>query len=388
MKFAVLGGSFDPIHNGHIKLAQAAVEQGYDRVIFVPAFQSPFKTKDQRGSAEARLAMVLASIAGDRRFTADACEIERGLAVPERPSYTIDTLRDIVERYVSGERPGLLLGDDLACDFPSWRDADGISAIATLLVGRRERSEAALPYSHVALKNAVVELSSARVRTTIAAKEAWQELVPEGARRIIEQNGLYGATTTTTTQNDTADDPRSIRHIENRVRLLVPLHRFLHSRNVALHSSDLAERFGLDVDQAYLAGITHDAAKAQSDADIIALAREDGLPFSDAELANPGALLHGRAAAVMLQRDFDIHDADVLNAVRYHTTGRKQEMSPLEKVVYMCDKIESGRHSVARNLREAAFGPTPLDNLDALYDFIRNATNKYLIEHGVKPLWS
>ena len=86
MKYAILGGSFDPVHHWHLETALAVMPLGYDRIILVPAYQSPFKPARQGETAKIRLLMLLSAIPGDRRFTVDACEVRR-----EGISYTIDT---------------------------------------------------------------------------------------------------------------------------------------------------------------------------------------------------------------------------------------------------------------------------------------------------------
>jgi HD superfamily phosphohydrolase YqeK len=93
-------------------------------------------------------------------------------------------------------------------------------------------------------------------------------------------------------------------------------------------------------------------------------------------------MLHGRAAAVLLGERFGIHDAEIADAVRYHTTGR-QGAGALEKIVYLADKIEVGRYTVEQHLRELAFGPTPLNDLDELFDIIYKATIEYLEDRGL-----
>ena len=117
MKLAVLGGSFNPVHVGHLFLADAALAGlDYDRVILVPAFQSPFKIGAEGASPQDRMDMLAASIAGDPRLTIDDCEIRR-----QGVSFTIDTLTDIIARYKPEGKIGLILGDDLVSAFDKWR---------------------------------------------------------------------------------------------------------------------------------------------------------------------------------------------------------------------------------------------------------------------------
>jgi nicotinate-nucleotide adenylyltransferase len=309
----------------------------------------------------------------DRRRTVDACEIKR-----EGISYTIDTLRDISARYPGDGKPALILGDDLSADFPYWKNADHIAKIAKLIIARREQSGAAFPYPHKTLNNELCAISSAQVRALIRCGGAWQHLVPEGPRRIIQERRLYGAAPNPAAPKNPASacGAASLAYIEESVRTSLNVHRFLHSRNVALHSSDLALRFKLDGQSAYLAGITHDIAKELPLPDMIALAQKDGLPFSPLEVEKP-FMLHGRAAAIILGERFGVKDPAIVEAVRFHTSGAPR-LGPLGKIVYLADKIEAGRTHVDPKLRRLAFGPHALRNLDKLFERVKKATDEYL----------
>ena len=118
--------------------------------------------------------------------------------------------------------------------------------------------------------------------------------------------------------------------------------RTAHSRNVAVFASELAEKFGVDKDKAYLAGFSHDLARDLPEASVRSLAGRDGLPPGDLENKYP-VLLHGRAGAVILSEKFGVTDPDILNAVRWHTSARPG-LSDLEKVIYIADFLEPGRY--------------------------------------------
>ena len=158
MKLAVLGGSFNPIHLAHLHLADSALAAfGFDRVLLVPANISPFKKAPGAAAVSAadRLDMILASIAADPRLAVDDLELRRGGV-----SYTIDTLKEIIRRYKPEGKPGLILGDDLAADFPKWKGAEKIPQIADIIVARRMtgKGEPVFPYPHRTLNNEVMDL--------------------------------------------------------------------------------------------------------------------------------------------------------------------------------------------------------------------------------------
>ena len=134
MRLAVLGGSYNPIHIGHLMLADAvALRYGYDTVAFVPAFLSPFKDGHSGCTAADRLAMAELAIADNPAFYCEPCEIRR-----QGISYTIDTLKFLKEKYPQCEgKIGLIIGDDLLAGLDSWREAARLSDYADIIVGNR-----------------------------------------------------------------------------------------------------------------------------------------------------------------------------------------------------------------------------------------------------------
>jgi nicotinate-nucleotide adenylyltransferase len=342
--------------------------------------------------------MLAASITGDPRLTIEDGEIRR-----EGVSYTIDTLEDLIRRYLPEGKPGLVLGDDLAADFPKWRRAGELAERADIIIARRHFSgDLSYPYPCRQIKNDIMEVSSAAIRERIAGGKAWRSLVPPGARIIIEARGLYGlggaaaggpaektaAPAGEGTAPDFADpaggiSPELAAQLENAARQSLSPGRFLHSRNTALLAWDLCRRFGLDPWAGYLAGISHDLGKPLNEKTLLKLAVRDGMEISKLERKKP-ALLHGRAAAVLLRERFDIHNEDVLEAVAWHTEGNTG-MGALGKVVYIADKIEVSREGVEPELRQAGLagtgplaGGTAEEALDRLFGAVLDETVSFL----------
>ncbi|MBQ1833230.1 MAG: bis(5'-nucleosyl)-tetraphosphatase (symmetrical) YqeK [Treponema sp.] len=117
--------------------------------------------------------------------------------------------------------------------------------------------------------------------------------------------------------------------------------RFQHSVRVAETARRMCEIYGEDGDAGYFAGLAHDMCKDLDDGTLLSLAGHDGQAVSEIERKKP-ALLHGRAAAVKLERDFGVTDRDILQSVAMHTLGG-EGMCPLAKIVFAADKIEPGR---------------------------------------------
>jgi nicotinate-nucleotide adenylyltransferase len=359
MKIAILGGSFNPVHIGHLLLADTALAAlGYDRIILVPAHTSPFKPDAGGASPRDRLDMLAASIPADSRLALDDCEIRR-----EGVSFTIDTLKDIIERYRPWGKPGLILGDDLARDFPRWRSADEIAALADIIIAHRLSAEnIPFPYPHKRLDNEIMKLSSESLRDRIANGDAWTYLVSPGAQFIIRDRGLYGLERSGPGSGDEPDiGVELIAGVETMARSLLSPARFLHSRNVALLARDLCRQFGLDTQAGYLAGIAHDMCKSFPEEELFRLTRRDGRPLSQLEKQKP-SLLHARAGAVLLRERFGVQNRAVLDAIRLHTLA-DPEMGPLAKAVFIADKIEISRERVDPSLRDIAAFPS----LNALF---------------------
>jgi nicotinate-nucleotide adenylyltransferase len=376
VRLAILGGSFNPVHSGHLFLAEAALTAfDYDRVVLVPAFRSPFKDGmgGMEGSAADRIDMLAASIPGDPRLALDNCEIKR-----EGLSYTIDTVIDIEKRYRPEGKPGLILGDDLAADFPKWRRFDELLERADIIVARRVLpEETVFSFPCRQIRNEVMDISSAMIRERIGAGKLWRSLVPAGAAAIIEDRRLYGYG---------SKDPRkgsahsgltkeAVVRVENAARESLSAGRFLHSRNAALLAWDLCRRFGLDPLAGYLAGIAHDLGKPFSGEQLLKMAASDGEEIAALERQKP-SLLHGRAAAVLLRECFGISGGDIIEAVAWHTQGRAG-MGPLAKAVYIADKLEVSREADPA-LRNMAYGPERADSLDGIFAAVLHDTVAFL----------
>lgn len=359
MRLAILGGSFNPVHLGHLFLADAVLSAlGYDRVVLIPAYRSPFKpaAAHMESGARDRLELLAASITGDPRLTVDDCEIRR-----EGVSYTADTLESIIRRYMPEGKPGLIIGDDLAADFLQWHRSGEILDRADIIIARRLPSSGVhCPFPHKRITNEMMEISSAMVRERIASGGAWRYLVPQSARTIIEDRRLYGFSGEGRPV-EAGPNRKAIVRVEEACRENLSLERFLHSRNTALLAWDLCRRFGLDPALGYLAGIAHDLGKTLDEETLLDMAKSDGRAISKLEKKKP-SLLHGRAAAILLRERFGIHNRDVLEAVALHTEGGA-DMGPLAKAVYIADKVEVSREKVDPALRKMCYVDEALDRI-------------------------
>jgi len=362
VKLGILGGSFNPVHLGHLFLAdkvQSALN--LDRIIFVPAYCSPFKLNIEGMDSNTgdRVDMLSCAISGDMRFAIDNCEIKR-----EGVSYTVDTIEDIISRYLPDGKPVFIIGDDLAVDFLKWRDSERILLLADIAVVRRmNTAPVSYPFSHIQLDNEVMDISSQKVRQKIKEGSDWRSLVPSGVRAIIEDRQLYGYTAQWEYNKEYSKV--IIQRVEAMARDTLNTDRFLHSRSTALLAADMCRRFGLNPSAGYLAGIAHDLAKQLDGKQVLKIVKSDKDKHSISDLENEKPnLLHGKAAAVLLREHFSIHNKDILEAVAFHTMGSAY-MGPLAKVVYIADKTENSRNidPVLRRMCSAASNEADLDNI-------------------------
>ncbi len=198
MRLAMLGGSFNPIHIGHLLLADEVCHRlGYDRILFVPVNLPPHKELAAGATTEQRLEMVRLAIAGNPRFDVDTCELERGGI-----SYTYDTIACLTEKYAGRleGRLGLVMGDDLVEGFEEWGHYRELPEIADIILARRVCADGTgrrdFPYRHIELDNSILPVSSSQIRIAgSTGAGSWRYLVPESVfRYIIGQGNLYGCT--------------------------------------------------------------------------------------------------------------------------------------------------------------------------------------------------
>lgn len=183
MKTALYGGSFDPIHHGHLILAREAMEQlGLDRVIFIPAAVSPFKLDAQPAPAGLRLQMVHAAIAGEPHFECDDSEIHR-----PGPSFTIDTVEAWLRR-APGDELYYLIGQDNVRDLPKWRRWEELRTLARFVVFERDTD--APPHNFPRI-NRRFDITATDIRHRIATHRSIRYLVPDPVRALIDTHHLY-----------------------------------------------------------------------------------------------------------------------------------------------------------------------------------------------------
>jgi nicotinate-nucleotide adenylyltransferase len=183
MRIGIYGGTFDPVHHGHLILARQALEEfKLDRLVFVPAAESPFKIHNHTGPATDRLAMMQLAIKGEDRFEVDPLEIERGGV-----SYSIDTVKMFRSRDPEAEL-FFLVGEDNAYRLTEWHRFQELKKMVGFVVLSRSEDFQSPEYPVVQRR---IEISSTEIRNRVANGESITYLVPESVKRYIEQHQLY-----------------------------------------------------------------------------------------------------------------------------------------------------------------------------------------------------
>ena len=183
----LFGGSFDPVHHGHLIVGLVAAEKlKLDSLRFVPAREQPFKVGQHRTSSEHRAAMLSLAVAGTAGFAVERIELKR-----PGPSYTVDTLRHLREREPEAEFV-LLLGADAAADLPAWKEAERLPELARIAVFARPGSAVPdLAGITARVEVPAIDISATEVRRRARGGLSLRYWVPDAVAEYIARHRLY-----------------------------------------------------------------------------------------------------------------------------------------------------------------------------------------------------
>lgn len=337
-RIALFGGTFDPIHNGHVELAREfAALLSLDKVVVMPTFIPPHKLKNDMAPAVDRLAMCRLACAPYKELTVSDLEINRRGA-----SYTVLTLEQLHRQYPDSEL-FLLTGADMFLTVGTWYRFADIARLATICAAPRDEADAVCLREHaqklealgaqcVVAEFTVPAWSSTVVRERLKNGEIPRDMISSKVADYIAAHQLY-----TENRRYISKEEQYVDIIRGR---LTP-RRFEHSLAVAEQAVHLAKKYGADPDKARTAGLLHDILKDTDGDSQLQIFKEFGILLDAVEEKAP-KLWHARAGAVFLQRVLGIEDKEILDAVRYHTTARAG-MSLLETVLYLADFTSADR---------------------------------------------
>lgn len=325
MRLIIFGGTFDPPHNGHIELLKSLNFSGDDKVIVLPNYIPPHK--DAQAACEDRLNMCKLAFSD---WEVSDYEIKKG-----GPSYTYQTLEYFKQRY-SLDRDNLiyLIGADSMRDLKTWGRPDKLSELATFLVFRRPNydnveqdiEEFKKLYGGSFILSDIIgrDISSTEIRLKNAFDKADEDVPPE-VYKYIKEKGLY-------------NKYRPI--VLSYSRFNLSPKRISHILSVTLTALKLGYIYKADSEKIILASLFHDIGKSLN----LKGAYEMGLRIDSDTIALPAVCRHADFGYEIAKTYFGIQDQDVLNAIKYHTTGRPN-MSLLEKIIFLADYFEPTRQT-------------------------------------------
>ena len=366
-RIGLMGGSFNPVHIGHVHLARAALDAGCaERVLFLPTGNPPHKKSGLADKLD-RLAMVRLAIEGEADMDVCREEVDR-----EGVIYTVDTLSKL-RKQMPDTAFDYIIGEDTLLDLPNWRKPDKVFSLCRFLVCCRTTEDVEnLPIVKKLEKRGATfeflapppsDVSSTAVREKLSRGETPGEIPPQ-VLEYIRQMGLYGQ----------KPSPAGAAGFYTQLRRSLSDKRLVHSLLVAHTARKLARLHGVDEDQAAMAGLLHDCAKCLPLAVQQQIARDNRL-LLDKETLQSGNLLHGPVGAVVAEKDYGVTDPNVLSAIRCHTTG-KVGMMPLDMIIYLADKIEPSRRTYpaleeVRRLAQVDLAAAMRHSLEATLEYVR-----------------
>lgn len=343
----IMGGTFNPIHNVHLIMAEEARTQFHlEHVLFMPSKNPPHKEKEVIASDEHRKRMIQHAIQGNPYFSFSDLELKR-----EGTTYTKDTLALLRHKHPQDTFFFIVGGDSLAA-MDNWCEPEFIFQNCHVLAANRDettkdelnkwmvyyKDKYGAQISEIKMPS--ISISSEMIREKIISGKSITDYCPVPVERYIRSNCLYGAG-----GRLFSGDIEEMEIIEYLAANLKPK-RFTHTLGVAVTAANIAAVHGCDVKKAYLAGLLHDCAKYLTGNELIEQCKKADIPLSEVELSNT-ALIHGKVGAYFARTKYEVKEEDILSAIAYHTTGRPG-MSMLEKIVYLADYMEPGRNMKCR----------------------------------------
>lgn len=286
MRIALYGGSFDPVHKGHLSIAQLALERGYDQVWWIPCASSPLKQRTLTPAIH-RVNMLRLVLADEPRFKLYLGEIHR-----MGPSYTIDTVRLIQAKH--DDEFAWILGQDQFDQFAAWKEADTLKQLVHLEVFSRQP----------------VPCSSSAIR-----QGNQLNYLDERVLAYLYQHHLY---------------------LENFLQARLTWPRYEHCVSVAQTAVLLAQCHGIDTHLAYLAGLFHDICKSMPKVEM----EKWLLALEPDRLSLPVPVWHGFVGSWVARRIFKLPES-VCQAIYHHVLGDGTD--DLSRIVYLSDKLEGLR---------------------------------------------
>ncbi len=313
MKIGIFGGTFNPIHIGHLKIAKNIHDQmNLDLILMVPTYKTPgTKFDPERINPLHRYNMVEAAVKETKWTWLKVSDIE---IRSHQLSYTYLTIEKLHKKYPKDDL-FFIMGDDQFKTFSTWRNPDLIRELVDLIVYKRGSGLKKIPHQkgvHL-LGKTVYDISSTQILTNLE----WNK-IPLATRKYIAENRLY---------------------LKTLAFKLLKEDRFQHTMAVAINAKRLAKlnKYN-DVQKAYDVGLAHDLFKLYSNKYLLDFYNR----HTSGEKAPPIQAIHGYCAALWLEQEYGLKDREFLNAVKRHTIPTV-DVSLLDKIIYVADKTSMDR---------------------------------------------
>ncbi len=310
MNRIIFGGAFDPIHNGHLNMAENAKKALDGEIILVPARISVWK--ENSAPLEDKIAMIELATKDKTEYSIEKYELENGKEV----TYSIDTISFLKEKYPS-DKLFLLIGTDQVNEFHRWKEADKIADLVQIVFFARPnyelKKENVEKYHMMQIPGNEIDVSSTKIRELKSFE------LPGDVLFYVVEHDLY----------------------EGMVELnrILTSHRLNHSKSVAKLAYEIAVSNHLDNPNRYfVAGLFHDIGKDIPLEKQFEITKKHFPEYADM----PEFAYHQFAGSILAQEMFEIHDEDIISAIRYHSTG-SDNMCLMAKIIYASDKVEPTR---------------------------------------------
>jgi nicotinate-nucleotide adenylyltransferase len=338
-RIGLFGGSFDPVHIGHLRIALDAKRQlALDEVWFIPALVAPLK-EDLPVAFAHRCEMIRRMISPYRKLR--LCTIEETLP---QPNFTIHTVTALQKQY-----PGVeflwIMGSDQADQFGLWKEKDKLKTLIKFCVYPRNRDDV-IPAGMTELQfHDYLHYSSSEIRQGNVG------LTKPDVVRYMMENGLY---------------------VDEIARSMVGPKRWKHVSSMRDLAVRIAAAHGIDTKKTNLAALFHDCMKNRSDKELKAILQI----HEPAYLTKDSAFWHQRAGMYVARNRLNIRDRSVLAAIGNHVEGKHPD--PIAKIIYLADKLDASRGYDSTRQIEMA-----LHDLDAAMKYVKKEQQEHLKREGI-----
>ncbi len=349
MKIAIFGGSFNPVHKGHVNIMQTAIEElELDKLYVVPAFKNPFKKKHNYQSVEHRIKMLEMVI--PEKVEISLFEVKR-----KTTSYTIDTVNYFKKKFPNDEI-FLIIGSDNVNKLNKWKNIKEISEMVNITVFKREGE-----FSKVNIKkfNCALLQNTFFPENSTSVRHGVFKHLDKKVHQYIADNTLY---------------------LEDIAKNALSINRYKHSEATGSLAAELAKKHASDAKQAWIAGFMHDITKEWDEKKSRDFLHEMGYEAKE----SPFSILHQWTGSLWLQNHYGLKDKEIINSIFRHTTADSLEfesLTKLDKIVYIADKLCPGRKYEGINKhRKLAF-----EDLDKCFKAVAEERQKrYKDDVGIK----